>query len=72
MHVIEDRGRTSPSLETRMSDSPQTPPPTEVRMVEIVFPNHTNYMGTLFGGQALAWMDKAAILAASRYARRGW
>ncbi|MCC4632715.1 MULTISPECIES: acyl-CoA thioesterase [Xanthomonas] len=53
-----------------MSVSPQTPPPTEVRMVEIVFPNHTNHMGTLFGGQALAWMDKAAFLAASRYARR--
>lgn len=39
-------------------------------MAEIVFPNHTNHMGTLFGGQALAWMDKAAFLAASRYARR--
>ncbi|PKH76191.1 acyl-CoA thioesterase, partial [Stenotrophomonas sp. Betaine-02u-21] len=37
---------------------------------EIVFPNHTNHMGTLFGGQALAWMDKAAFLAAARYSRR--
>ncbi|PPU78450.1 acyl-CoA thioesterase [Xanthomonas cucurbitae] len=53
-----------------MSDSSQTHPPTEARMAEIVFPNHTNHMGTLFGGQALAWMDKAAFLAASRYARR--
>ncbi|CAD7386821.1 acyl-CoA thioesterase [Xanthomonas arboricola] len=53
-----------------MSDSLQTQPPIEVRMAEIVFPNHTNHMGTLFGGQALAWMDKAAFLAASRYARR--
>ncbi|MCF5958851.1 acyl-CoA thioesterase, partial [Xanthomonas perforans] len=44
--------------------------PTEARMAEIVFPNHTNHLGTLFGGQALAWMDKAAFLAASRYARR--
>jgi len=43
--------------------------PTEVRMAEIVFPNHTNHMGTLFGGQALAWMDKAAFLAAARYSR---
>ena len=43
--------------------------PTEVRMAEIVFPNHTNHMGTLFGGTALAWMDKAAFIAASRYAR---
>ena len=48
----------------------QTDPPIEVRMAEIVFPNHTNHMGTLFGGQALAWMDKAASLAAARYSRR--
>lgn len=44
-------------------------PPTEARMTEIVFPDHTNHLGTLFGGQALAWMDKAAFIAASRYAR---
>ena len=48
----------------------QTDPPLEVRMAEIVFPNHTNHMGTLFGGQAMAWMDKAAFLAAARYSRR--
>lgn len=45
-------------------------PKTEARMLEIVFPDHTNHLGTLFGGQALAWMDKAAFIAASRYARR--
>ena len=27
-------------------------------------------LGTLFGGQALAWMDKAAFVAATRFARR--
>ncbi len=42
---------------------------TEARMLEIVFPDHTNHLGTLFGGQALAWMDKAAFIAASRFAR---
>ena len=42
---------------------------TEARLIEIVFPDHTNHLGTLFGGQALAWMDKAAFIAASRYAR---
>ncbi|MGO1542555.1 MAG: acyl-CoA thioesterase [Luteimonas sp.] len=36
----------------------------------MVFPDYTNHLGTLFGGQALAWMDKAAFIAASRYARR--
>ncbi|MCR6664210.1 MAG: acyl-CoA thioesterase [Luteimonas sp.] len=50
---------------THAADTPQT----EARMLEIVFPDHTNHLGTLFGGQALAWMDKAAFIAASRYAR---
>src|SRR6478752_4467610 len=42
----------------------------EARLVEIVFPEQTNHYGTLFGGQALALMDKAAFVAASRYSRR--
>lgn len=44
--------------------------PREARIWEIVFPDHTNHLGTLFGGQALAWMDKAAFVAATRFARR--
>ena len=44
--------------------------PREARIWEIVFPDHANHLGTLFGGQALAWMDKAAFVAATRYARR--
>lgn len=42
----------------------------EACLLEMVFPDHTNHLGTLFGGQALAWMDKAAFIAASRHARR--
>jgi acyl-CoA hydrolase len=42
----------------------------EARLLEMVFPDHTNHLGTLFGGQALAWMDKAAFIVASRHARR--
>ena len=52
-----------------MTPAPATAP-TEARLLEIVFPDHTNHLGTLFGGTALAWMDKAAFIAASRYARR--
>ena len=47
----------------------QDPRPTEARLLEMVFPDHTNHLGTLFGGQALAWMDMAAFIVASRYAR---
>lgn len=42
----------------------------EVRIIEMVFPEQTNHYGTLFGGQALALMDKAAFVVASRYCRR--
>ena len=44
--------------------------PREARLWEIVFPDHANHLGTLFGGQALAWMDKAAFVAATRFSRR--
>lgn len=42
----------------------------ECSLIEMVFPEQTNHYGTLFGGQALALMDKAAFIVASRYARR--
>lgn len=42
----------------------------ESRVIEMVFPEQTNHYGTLFGGQALALMDKAAFIVASRYSRR--
>jgi len=41
-----------------------------VTLMETVFPGHANHYGTLFGGIALQWMDKAAFIAASRHARK--
>ena len=43
--------------------------PHEAIMAEIVFPDQTNHYGTLFGGEALKMMDKAAFIAASRFSR---
>ena len=57
------------ATDLHMQSSQDAVPPIEARMVEIVFPNHANHLGTLFGGQALAWMDMSAFIAASRYAR---
>jgi acyl-CoA hydrolase len=37
---------------------------------ELVFPNDANYLGTLFGGRALAMMDVVASIAATRLARK--
>jgi acyl-CoA hydrolase len=41
----------------------------EATLLESVFPQDTNPQGTLFGGQLVAWMDKAAGYAALRRAR---
>jgi acyl-CoA hydrolase len=38
-------------------------------LIAPVFPGRSNHHGTLFGGEALALMDKAAFLAASRHGR---
>lgn len=43
---------------------------TEIHLAEIVFPHHCTHLGTLFGAQALAWMDKAAFLVSCRFAGR--
>ncbi|MFN3596452.1 MAG: acyl-CoA thioesterase [Rubricoccaceae bacterium] len=39
-------------------------------MVFTVFPGDTNHYHTLFGGTAMAWMDQAAFICATRWCRR--
>jgi uncharacterized protein (TIGR00369 family) len=41
----------------------------EVRLAELIMPNHTNHHGNLFGGHALGLMDHAGWVAATRCAR---
>ncbi len=45
-------------------------PDAEFTLTQIVFPFHVNHYGTLFGGYALQWMDQAAWLCATRFARK--
>ncbi|NTW26678.1 MAG: acyl-CoA thioesterase [Lentimicrobium sp.] len=42
----------------------------ETRHVRIVFPNTLNDHETLFGGEALKWMDEVAYITAIRFLRR--
>lgn len=42
----------------------------ETRMVYPVFPAEANHYNTLFGGQAMAWMDQAAFICATRWCRQ--
>lgn len=43
--------------------------PNTVQLIDLIFPGDANHHGTLFGGVALAHMDKVAFLAASRHGR---
>ncbi|MGB2064638.1 MULTISPECIES: acyl-CoA thioesterase [Marinomonas] len=42
----------------------------ETRVAKMVFPSTTNHYDTLFGGEALKWMDEVAYIAATRFARK--
>lgn len=52
-----------------MSERPSRRAPV-VTMSDIVLPGQTNNHGTMFGGEVLAMMDKAAALAALRFCRQ--
>ncbi|MEI7669546.1 MAG: acyl-CoA thioesterase [Pseudomonadota bacterium] len=74
--VTCDKPEIEPGLPKIASDAASTDkekwlqPSTETRMSEIIFPDKTNHYGTLFGGDAIAWMGKAAFVAATRYSRK--
>lgn len=42
----------------------------ETRQFKAIFPNTLNANDTLFGGQALNWMDEVAYITATRFTRR--
>ena len=48
--------------------TPRTAP--EVHVTDIVLPNQTNNFGTMFGGEVMALMDKAAAIAGLRFCRQ--
>ncbi|GIV98135.1 MAG: acyl-CoA thioesterase [Herpetosiphonaceae bacterium] len=53
-------------------DEPAIPPPRKAEttiMTDLVLPNQTNSYGTMFGGDLLALMDKAAGITALRFCR---
>lgn len=54
-------------MRTKKSGKPVSA--SHVQMTEIVLPSHTNQIGTIFGGQIMAWIDVAAAISATRHAR---
>ncbi|MDX1588428.1 MAG: acyl-CoA thioesterase [Oleiphilaceae bacterium] len=56
-------GEIPPSLAERIEAS-------EARVFKAIFPSNTNHHDTLFGGDALSWMDETAFIAATRFSRK--
>ncbi len=52
------------------ADRRVAPAETRVELTQIVLPEHTNAMGTIFGGQVAAWIDISAAISAQRFCRR--
>lgn len=48
----------------------KTPSETSVEMRELVMPNHTNSLHTVFGGTVMGWIDIAAAMVAARHCQR--
>ncbi len=42
----------------------------KVTMTEIVLPQHTNALGSVFGGTVVSWIDICAAIAAQRHCRK--
>jgi acyl-CoA hydrolase len=47
-----------------------TPADTVVEMNQLVLPQHTNSLGTAFGGAVMSWIDICAAMSAQRHARK--
>jgi acyl-CoA hydrolase len=42
----------------------------QTRQSRVVFSKHLNSNGTLFGGEAMQWLDEVALITATRYTRQ--
>ena len=48
----------------------KSPSESRVEMTQLVLPEHTNALGTIFGGHIMAWIDTAASICAFRHSRQ--
>lgn len=53
-----------------MTKLAKTPSDSAVEMRELVMPNHTNTLSTVFGGTVMGWIDIAAAMVAARHCAR--
>ncbi len=55
------------TIRGHMKKAPKTPSESSVEMREMVMPNHTNALNTVFGGTVMSWIDIAAAMVAARH-----
>jgi acyl-CoA hydrolase len=53
-----------------MNIKTKSPRDSEVIMTELVLPQHTNDMSTVFGGMVMSWVDIAAAICAQRHSQK--
>lgn len=53
-----------------MTLAPRSPRSSLTEMTELVLPQHSNVLGTAFGGTVLAWIDVAGAICAQRHSGR--
>ncbi|MCG9746066.1 acyl-CoA thioesterase [Shewanella sp. Isolate8] len=63
MPLTDTETQYSDAIRARIAQS-------EARVIKAIFPSITNHHNTLFGGEALAWMDETAFIAATRFCRK--
>ncbi len=52
-----------------MNLTPRKPQESVVVMTELVLPQHTNAIGSIFGGVVMSWIDIAGAISAGKYSR---
>ena len=50
--------------------APRTQAASRTQMTEYVLPQHANALGSVFGGQIMAWIDLCGAICAQRHARK--
>ena len=53
-----------------MSEKIKSPKDSSVVMTQLILPEHTNDLGTVFGGQLMSWVDIAAAICARKHTQR--
>lgn len=67
---MKNKEKTTAKAIVEASSKEKSPKDSIVEMTEIVLPQHTNALGTVFGGVIMSWVDIAAAICAQRHSNK--